>query len=85
MRGSDNRSRELFSYVDLEQRVRQDHPSKRWRGGRQVRSVAPLRMKKCTVADNQRQTALRGPSRPGDAHSCDERDRSPDEQLKFIP
>src|SRR5437764_4476581 len=26
MRGSDKRSRELFSYVDLEQRVRQDHP-----------------------------------------------------------
>jgi transposase len=26
MRGSDNRSGELFSYVDLEQRVRQDHP-----------------------------------------------------------
>jgi transposase len=26
MRGSDKRSGELFSYVDLEQRVRQDHP-----------------------------------------------------------
>src|SRR5947209_1054249 len=26
MRGSDKRSRELFSYVHLEQRVRQDHP-----------------------------------------------------------
>src|SRR5438477_5106058 len=26
MRGSDKRSRELFSYVDLEQRVGQDHP-----------------------------------------------------------
>jgi transposase len=26
MRGSDKRSRTLFSYVDLEQRVRQDHP-----------------------------------------------------------
>jgi transposase len=26
MRGSDKRSSELFSYVDLEQRVRQDHP-----------------------------------------------------------
>src|SRR5712672_274200 len=26
MRGSDKRSRELFSYIDLEQRVRQDHP-----------------------------------------------------------
>src|SRR5436190_6025157 len=26
MRGSDKRSEELFSYVDLEQRVRQDHP-----------------------------------------------------------
>src|SRR5204863_3414749 len=26
MRGSDKRSRELFSYVDREQRVRQDHP-----------------------------------------------------------
>ena len=26
MRGSDKRSRQLFSYVDLEQRVRQDHP-----------------------------------------------------------
>jgi transposase len=26
MRGSDKRSKELFSYVDLEQRVRQDHP-----------------------------------------------------------
>jgi transposase len=26
VRGSDKRSRELFSYVDLEQRVRQDHP-----------------------------------------------------------
>lgn len=32
MRGSDKRSGELFSYVDLEQRVRQDHPlrSIRW-------------------------------------------------------
>src|SRR3954452_12604829 len=26
MRGSDERSGELFSYVDLEQRVRRDHP-----------------------------------------------------------
>src|SRR6201982_1469811 len=26
MRGPDDRSRELFSYVDLEQRVRADHP-----------------------------------------------------------
>src|SRR5579859_463685 len=26
MRGTDKRSGELFSYVDLEQRVRQDHP-----------------------------------------------------------
>ena len=26
MRGPDKRSGELFSYVDLEQRVRQDHP-----------------------------------------------------------
>src|SRR5436305_14987628 len=26
MRGSDKRSEELFSYVDLDQRVRQDHP-----------------------------------------------------------
>ena len=26
MRGSDNRSGELFSYVDLEKRVRADHP-----------------------------------------------------------
>ncbi|GGF37387.1 hypothetical protein GCM10011611_49890 [Aliidongia dinghuensis] len=26
MRGSDRRSGELFSYVDLEQRVRADHP-----------------------------------------------------------
>ena len=26
MRGTDKRSGELFSYVDLEQRVRADHP-----------------------------------------------------------
>ena len=26
MRGGDERSRELFSYVDLEARVRRDHP-----------------------------------------------------------
>jgi hypothetical protein len=26
MRGADNRSGELFSYVNLEKRVRQDHP-----------------------------------------------------------
>ena len=26
MRGSDKRSGELFSYVDLEKRIRQDHP-----------------------------------------------------------
>jgi transposase len=26
MRGSDKRSGELFSYVDLDQRVRRDHP-----------------------------------------------------------
>lgn len=26
MRGTDERSRELFSYVDLERRVRRDHP-----------------------------------------------------------
>ena len=26
MRGTDKRSGELFSYVDLEQRVRTDHP-----------------------------------------------------------
>ena len=26
MRGADRRSGELFSYVDLEQRVRQNHP-----------------------------------------------------------
>jgi transposase len=34
MRGSDKRSGELFSYVDLEQRVRQDHPL------RAIRSLA---------------------------------------------
>ena len=34
MRGTDRRSGELFSYVDLEQRVRADHPL------RAIRSVA---------------------------------------------
>lgn len=28
MRGSDGRSGELFSYVDLEQRVRPNHPAR---------------------------------------------------------
>jgi transposase len=31
MRGSDERSGSLFSYVDLEARVRQDHPLRRIR------------------------------------------------------
>jgi transposase len=32
MRGGDNRSGELFSYVDLEKRVRPDHPLRAIRG-----------------------------------------------------
>ena len=32
MRGTDRRSGELFSYVDLEQRVRADHPLRAIRG-----------------------------------------------------
>ena len=32
MRGSDGRSRSLFSYVDIEARVRRDHPLRTIRG-----------------------------------------------------
>lgn len=37
MRGGDNRMGELFSYADLEARVRRDHPLQGWRG--RVRSI----------------------------------------------
>ena len=42
MRGSDIRSGELFSYVDLEQRVPSKHPLRKIRGGGSTSRVGTL-------------------------------------------
>lgn len=53
MRGTDKRSGELFSYVDLEKRVRPDHPL------RPIQEMANAALAIKTVA-GMRKTKLRG-------------------------
>src|SRR5712672_463512 len=58
MRGSDKRSRELFSYIDLEQRVRQDHPL------RAIRSLTDAALESLSADFAALYSALGRPSIP---------------------
>jgi hypothetical protein len=53
MRGSDKRSGELFSYVDLEKRVRSDHPL------RAIRSLTEAPLAPIEIAPRSRSTLVR--------------------------